>query len=385
MKAAWVHAERESEVREAARAWRHAGKIDAEVLAAIKSLFPAPWPEPSLLWGILALFFASFAVVGIFAAAVSAWHAVPAIGLFLAALLAVAADRLRPAAAAAAAATGAAAAFWTVVCLLVATGDAAGWGESSLTPVLIIGAAAWTAAAWRWGYQAFAAFGTAFAFLFLARFGSGRLLWLGAAAALAAVAAPALDRPALAPSHRRCAAAVLSIALVAAYVALNRYSLDHRIVESVGPGRQGPAPGGAARALAAVATAAFPLLVFAWGVRGRRTLLLDLSIVFAALSVATLRFYVRIAPLWAILAVSGAGLVLLALGVHRWLSRSPGRRRGGLTADALFEDEERQQAAAAGAAALTLGPEPTSPAPAGPGAFRGGDGSSGGAGSGGSF
>jgi hypothetical protein len=385
VKAAWVQAQREDEVRQAARAWRRAGAIDDSALAAIEALYPAPWPSPSLGWSALVFFFVSLATLGLFAAIVSTSHAVATVAFLFAAVLAFAADRLRAAASSAAAAGGAAAGFWSVACLLIGVGDSTGWGGSAATACLLIGAAAWAAASWRWGYPVFAVFSSVFFFLFLARFLPGRVLWIALGAALAAVCAPLLDRKALAPSHRRSAAAVLAVALVAVYVAVNSYSLDRLVVESIvdlNPPAAHPSP--AVKALAALATAVSPAFLLGWGIRTRRTLLLDLGIAFAALSLATLRYYVHIAPLWAILTAAGAGLIGLALSVLRWLIRSPGRERRGFTPDPLFEHEERQQALGA-LGALALAPEARTPAAAEPGAFRGGGGTSGGAGSTGSF
>jgi uncharacterized membrane protein YgcG len=299
--------------------------------------------------------------------------------------LAFAADRLRSSASAVKAAAGGAAAFWSVVCLLIGTGEAVRSGERTWTMLLLVGAVAWTAAAWRWGYPAFAAFAALFFFLLLARFPPGRTLWLIFGAALAAVCVPLLDRAALAPSHRRGGAAVLAVSLTAVYAAVNLYALDHRLVENVSAaGRSAPhSPAASVRVLAAIATAVFPLFVLGWAIRSRRTLLLDAGIVSAALSIATLRFYVHIAPLWAVLSVAGCGLIFVALGVHRWLARSPGRQRGGFTADALFEDKERQQTLGA-LGALSLSPEARSASPE-QGRFTGGGGSFGGGGTSGTF
>jgi hypothetical protein len=386
VRAAWIRAEREAEVRQAARAWRQAGAIGERELAAVETLFPAAWPDPSWLWSILAFVFVSFAVVGLFAAILISTksNAAAAIAFVLAVPLAIAADLLRPSASGASAASGAAAAFWAVVCLLIGTADASGWGEHSLTLLLITGTAAWALAAWRWGYFVFTGFSCAFFFLSLARLAQGRLLWLVVGAALVLVCLPRLDRPALAPSHRRGLAAILAVCLVAVYVALNVYSLDHRILESLVEGTAPADPSAGARAAAAVATAAFPVFVLAWGILSRRTLVLDLGIAFAALSLATLRFYVHLGPLWAVLAVAGAGLVGLTLAIHRWLSRSPHRQRRGFTADALFENEQKQQALGM-IGALALTPQARAPSPGEPGAFTGGGGSSGGAGTSGSF
>lgn len=219
----------------------------------------------------------------------------------------------------------------------------------------------------------------------MARFPPGRALWLVLGASLAAACAPLLDRPALAPSHRSGAAAVLALSLAAVYAAVNLYSLDHRIVESVSAARWSSqdAPAAAVRVLAAIATAVFPLFVLGWGIRARRTLLLDAGIVSAALSIATLCFYLHIAPLWAALSVAGCGLILLALGVHGWLARSPGRQRGGFTAEPLFEDKQRQQTLGA-LGALSLSPQARSASPE-QGRFTGGGGGFGGGGSSGTF
>ena len=388
MRAAWIRAERDAEVRQAARAWRKADAIGERELAAIEGLFPAAWADPSLLWSILAFVFVSFAAVGLFAAllTLTMWDEWGTIAFLLAVPLTVSAELLRPSPSGASAASGAAAAFWTVVCLLIGTADALSSNEHGLTIVLLAGAAAWALAAWRWGYFVFAVFSSVFFFLSLARLEQGRVLWLVLGAALAAACLPGLDRRALAPSHRCCAAAVFAVSLVAIYVALNLYSLDKQVVESVALARwnrpAGASEGG--RTASALATAAFPVFLLAWAIRSRRILVLNLGIVFAALSLATLRYYIHIAPLWAVLTVAGAGLIGLALFIHRWLSRSPGRQRRGFTADALFEDDQRHQALGL-IGALALTPQARGPSPDEPGAFTGGGGSSGGAGTSGSF
>jgi len=175
------------------------------------------------------------------------------------------------------------------------------------------------------------------------------------------------------------------VALAAVYVALNLYSLDHRVLErGLAAGwSQTDVPNGAERSLAAAATALFPIFILAWGIRSRRTLLLDLGVLCAALSLATLRFYVHLAPLWAVLSVAGAGLLGLALGLNRWLVRSPRGERGGFTPEPLFEDEEKQKTLAV-LGAVPLVPAARTPAPE-PGKFEGGGGSFGGAGSSGTF
>jgi len=136
--------------------------------------------------------------------------------------------------------------------------------------------------------------------------------------------------------------------------------------------------------LSALATAAVPLAVLAWGARSRRTFLLDTGIVLLALSLVTLRHYVHIAPLWAMLTLSGAALVVLTLAVERALRRAPDGDIVGFTADPLFSDERRQHA-------LQIVPVVAAFTPAGPGPaaqgkdFTGGGGKFGGGGAGEKF
>ena len=388
MRKDWVRAERDNEVRQAARAWRKAGVIDDPGLARAEELFPAPWPNPTAVWGVLAFVFVSFAAVALFAAIALAshWHSIAAVAFLLAAALAVMADRFRPSASGPASASAGAAAFWSVTCLMIGTADAAGWRGHSVTLVLILGAAAWAAAAWRWGYPVFAVFAAASLFFVLARFDQGRALWLILGTVLAAACVPLLDRRSVAPSHRRAIAGVLAVCLVAVYVAVNPYSVDRDIVESIASSHSPSSVAGArAGASPALAVTVLPLFLLAWGIRSRRALVLDLGIVFAALSLATLRYYIHIAPLWAVLAVAGGALIGLALSLNGWLDRAPGRKRRGFTADPLFEDEEKSQALGVAAAALTLTPGPRSEPQPEAGAFRGGGGASGGGGSSGKF
>ena len=384
MRAVWVRAERDGEVRQAARSWREANTINGAALSAIEALYPAVWCRPGLLWGVLLFFFVTL-FVGALLVSLSIAHLIKVTAFLLAGGLAFAADRLRRSTSTVGAAAGGAAAFWSVVCLLIGIGDAMSWGSRAWTPLLLVGAAAWAAAVWRWGYPSFAIFAAVFFFLFVARFPPGRALWLVLGAALAAACAPLLDRTALAPSHRRGAAAVLVASLAAAYAAANLYALDHRLVErESAAGWSSPdAPAAAMRVLAAIATTVFPLFVLSWGIRARRTLLLDAGIVSVALSIATLRFYAHIVPLWVVLSVAGCSLIFVALGVHRWLARSPGRQRGGFTADALFEDKEKERTLGA-LGALSLSPEARSASPE-QGKFTEGGGSFGGGGSSGTF
>ena len=388
MKAAWVRAERDSEVREAARSWRRAGVVGEDTLSAVESVYAAPWPRPTPLWMVLAFVFVSIAVLGLFAAIAFSVHGVAGISgiaATFAVALAIAADRTRASASASVSAAGAAAAFWAVVCLLVFVMAREDFRDSGMTSLLAAGAVAFAAGAWRWGYPAFAFLCAAFLFLFLARFPPGRVLWLVLGTALCGLSLIVSDAKRIAPSHRRCAAAVFLVCAAAAYAAINPYSLDKLLIESIAPG---PSPAtstftvwGALLQLAAASL--LPAGLVAWGIWKKRRLPLDIGLVLAALSVATLRYYVHVAPLWAILCGAGALLIGLCLLVHRRLAGSAAGRPG-FTADPLFGDERTHQTLGI-LGALALAPSPAEPAPAEPGAFRGGGGSSGGAGSSGSL
>lgn len=158
--------------------------------------------------------------------------------------------------------------------------------------LLMASTLAWAAGCRRWGSPIFAALAVASLFLFLARLPHGRLLWLLGGVALAGAGARRLDAAAWAPSHRRSAAVLLVGGIVAVYAAINAYSLDARLLESVARfspehGLRWPGTG----VLAAAATAVVPVAVLAWGVGSRRTFLLDAGIVLAACSLLTLRHH----------------------------------------------------------------------------------------------
>ena len=131
-----------------------------------------------------------------------------------------------------------------------------------------------------------------------------------------------------------------------------------------------------------VLTALVPLAAVVWGIRSRRMFALDLGLVLTALSLLTLRFYVHLAATWLVLTLAGAALVLLALGVNRWLARGGGKERNGFTAESLFADERRLRALELVPVVAAHAPESRPPVEPG---FQGGGGSFGGGGAGGSY
>jgi hypothetical protein len=254
--------------------------------------------------------------------------------------------------------------------------------KGGVTIVVFSSLALWALAAWRWGSPAYAGFAGASLFLFLARFPPGRVLWIVGGAALTLAFQRLLERPSWSPSHRRGAGVLVAAGLLASYAAVNLYSLDHRLVENLGSaGLQAPGPGFGERVGSMVLTALFPLAPVVWGIRSRRTFILDVGLVLTALSLLTFRVYVPVAA-WLALSLAGAALLLLALGVNRWLSRSRGGERHGFTADPLFADERRLRAVELVPVVLAHAPESRPEVEPG---YHGGGGSFGGGGAGGSY
>jgi hypothetical protein len=349
--AAW---ERAAEVHEAAQGWLRVGAIDEPTGHAIRRAFPDPCVTPSAVWRVLtacvvtAVILCGFEAFSIAFRPGKIGHQV-LLFLFAGAAL-VAADWLEASPRFARRGAAGAASFLGVGFLIV------GFGlflletmmmrfDDAIDAILIATFLAWAAGCRRWGSPLFAALSAFSLFLFLGRLPYGRVLWVLVGAALAGLAARRLDEASWAPSHRRAAAVLVVAGIVAAYAAVNVYSLEALLLEALGrfAARRIVASRGLI-VLAALATAAVPLAVLVWGARSRRTFLLDTGIVLLALSLVTLRHYVHIAPLWAMLILSGAALVILALTVERALRRAPPGDIAGFTADALFSDERRQHA-----------------------------------------
>jgi hypothetical protein len=346
--------ERAAEVNEAAASWRRVGAIDEPTERAIHAEYPDPCITPSAVWRVLTACVVGAVIVCAFGAFEVAFrprkegHQV-LLFVFAAGCLAVteileASPRFSRRGAAGATS------FLGIVALLL------GWAlflletvnmrfDDGIDPVLVAAVVAWGIGAWRWGSPVFAALSAVSLFLFLGRVTHGRLLWILAGAALAILASRRLDKAAWAPSQRRSAMVLVIAGLAAVYGAVNVYSLDRHLVEGLGrfPWSRSTPPRGLL-VLSALATAVMPPAVLAWGLRSRRTFLIDTGIVLVALSLVTLRHYVHLAPLWVVLTVSGAALAVLALAVERRLRRAPGGELAGFTADPLFSDERRLHA-----------------------------------------
>jgi hypothetical protein len=345
--------ERAAEVREAADGWLRSGAIDGATHEAVRAAYPDPRVTSSATWRILTAGMVTAVMLCILGAA---WVATQPGAAGLALLLFVFAavsffstEHLDASPRLARRGAAGATAFWGCVFVLAGLGlflhgRPGIRSDLAFDAVLLAGALVWGAGCWRWGNALFAGFSALSLFVFLGRLPLGRVLLVLAGSALAVRAARRSDDAAWAPSHRRAAVILLVTGVVAAYVAINVYSVDEQWLEGLrhfAPSRA--TPPGALFVLAGVATVAFPVVILVWAWTSRRTVLLDVGIVLLALSLVTLRHYVHVASLWVVLTASGAVLIALALAVERALGRSPAGEVAGFTADALFSDERRQR------------------------------------------
>ena len=345
--------ERAAEVRAAADGWLRAGAVGRSTFEAIRNAYPDPCVTPSVVWRILTAVMVTAVALCTFGAIWIATQPGPAgLGLLLlvvAAALVGVTERLEAAPRLARRGAAGATAFWAglfvLAGLLLLLHESLGVRTSRVIDVVLMASVlGWGAGCWRWGNPLFAAFSAISLFVLLGRLPFGRVLWMVAGAVLAGLAAGRVDSAAWAPSHRRAAMVLVVTGVVAVYVAVNVYSLDERLLETLrglAPTRMAPRRG--FFVLAAIATGVLPLMVLVWAWTSRWTFLLDTGIVLLALSLVTLRHYVHVVPMWVALTASGALLIALALVVERALRRSPAGERGGVTADALFSDERQQQ------------------------------------------
>jgi hypothetical protein len=384
-------ASRIAEVRQAARAWHAAGAIDAPTLTSIEAAYLEERHRLAPAWKILVFVIvsiaanaAAFPVIRFSVAAenVASW-------LVIAAILAAVTEALLRSRRIGENGSAAATSFWAVVyavmgCAFAFVGAPEKSSERAASLALLAAAVLFAAACWHWGFAAYGAFAAVAFFFLLARFPGGRLWWILAGVALIVAAARQMDLAALAPPLRRAWASVLVVAALALYAAFNRFCLDRRLIESVAGAGSGPttAPSAVVLLLSGLATAALPLLFIAWGLHERRTLVLDLGVVFAALSLVTLRQYVHLAPLWVLLLAAGAALILAALALNRRLRRAPGGEWAGFTARPLFS---RRSAAGLQAAAVVAAFAPDAAPGPDRGGFTPGGGRFGGGGATGSF
>ena len=355
-------ARRRRVVREAARGWKSAGAIDEAALGAIDALYPEDRVRQRPVWRVLVFVFTYVicsAVGGLVVLMLSPSHdAAVFLSLVFAAVLCAATElqqgRWRFDGTGAEAATSFLAVVSFVVAIALLLLDRPTTPAAAVGATLAGAALLWAAAWWRWGFPVYALFAAGCAFFAALELpGPVRIFWIVGGAAVAGIAAFLQDRPELAPPQRDGCRLAFAASLSAIYAAVNLYSLDHRFLESFRAGVPPPSPGlPFLRTLSIVATAILPAALVAAGWRRKRRLLTDLGLAFAALSFVTLRAYVRVGPLWLVLATAGAVLILVAAFGERFLSRE----RFGWTAESLAGDDAAASGATTLAAAVALSP-----------------------------
>src|SRR5262245_10710852 len=297
--AAW---DRAAEVRAAADGWLRAGAIDKATLDRIGAAYHDPCVTPSIVWRVLTMAIVTAIIVCTLGASWIATRAKDG-GLQLLFALAAAAclvitERLEASPRHARRGSAGATSFWAVVLVLLALGlflaDTMRLRfDDAIDIVLAAGCVAWAASSWRWGNPLFAGLSAVSLFLFLGRLSWGRVLWVVMGAALVLLAARWLDAASLPPSHRRSMKILVLLGIAAVYVAINAYSLDRHVLEDLRRyvwNREAPSP--ALFALSWLGTALIPPAVLLWGIRARRSFLIDAGIVLVGLSNVTLRYFV---------------------------------------------------------------------------------------------
>ena len=387
MNPAVVEAERRREVRDAARGWKTAGFLSEEQFARSTALYSDHYTRLGPGFAVLSFVFALVAV-----AAVMGFFMVlfeprdeTALGTFfllgacgLAALTEAQRGKWRRVHCGSDDASALTAALFGVVGIICWSGVNFGSHFSSVFfGASSIGCAF---AAWRWGDLLFSGIGSLALFGWLVQSAHGRALWILAAACLIPIALRASRSETLPPSHRKGMAVMGVIAIAALYAAIHIYSWDHGWIE-VSPG--GPPATGSLRLLSILGTALLPPALLVIGFHRREPLLIYSGLLLLALSVATIRLYYDLMPLWAALLLLGGACLGTALLLRRWLRSGALGERHGFTADPLFENRNRTAAvqAVVSMASFTPAAQPS----AEPALFKGGGGAFGGGGASGAF
>jgi len=353
-----AEADRRQEVRAAARGWRRASAIDDATLAAVLAAYPddrvrlgPAFRTLAFVFTFLALNAAFFLVMSVLEPRIGPASALAVLfGIALCTLTEVQTGALKRADGGTETATSFVGLGYLIAGFAFLLSDAGMPDRVVIRWVLAVGVVVLAAAAWRWGQAACAAMAGLSFYLLLAQAPIGRLLWIVAALVTVASLFRAEESRRLPPAHRRSLQSVLGLSLLALYLALNLWSWDEGLIESMTQWTAHGLRDSALRPLAVAGTAVVPAAVIALGVWFRRRLFLDLGFLLAVASLVTLRRYVHVAPLWVVLTLGGAAAIFGALALRRFLAGGPRQERGGFTAEPLFEDLSRQGALEAAAA-----------------------------------
>ncbi|MEO8505572.1 MAG: hypothetical protein ABI609_16880 [Acidobacteriota bacterium] len=249
---------------------------------------------------------------------------------------------------------------------------------STLGAFFLIGATLLGIAAWRWGGWLYGALTSVGLFAALSRLPSPRVAWILGAAVVAWPLLRVGDATRLVPSQRAALRSAFVVALFALYGAVNYASVDRHLIEGNWLRTGESTPPAVLLPIGLAATALLPMAVLWLGIRRRDQSVIACGLLFSALSIGTLRWYVHWMPLWAVLLLAGVVLGGAALVIRRWLDAGPGRERSGFTAEPLLEGGRRQWLEAA--AAVAVFSPAAQPQGAGETGFGGAGGQSGGGG-----
>lgn len=389
MRTTIIAAERAREVREAARAWRHAGFMGEVALSRVLALYPDDRRRFGPGFRVLAFIFTSIAVwamVGLSFVIFEPDLKDASIFVFWGLLLFALTELQRgPWARADAGAESATALIAAIMAIVAGTIGAGGSSDQGLVVRLLASAGiVCLAAAWHWGDAFFFLGASLSGYGLLAQAEHGRLWWLTASSLLFPIALAAARDGSRSPSHRRGAVIVGAVAVLALYAAVQIWSLDQRLIEDLSDASLSPTePSPTQRSLAILATALLPLGLLVSGWRRREPLLLYSGLLLIGASIATIRLYREVMPLSLALILIGGSCLGLALGARRWLRSGEGGERGGFTSDPLFDRQNRTEAIRSVVAMASFAPAAATPTSRK--AFEGGGGTFGGGGASGNY
>lgn len=392
-----VAAERAKEVRDAAKAWQRAGFATPAVAERVNALFPDDRQRfgPGFrvvafvfawmaAWSCMGFLFIPFAFVGS-----AGWGFMMLVwGGVLVAATEFQLGPLKRADAGAESASGLMAVGFLmagIVSLVEQSGD-----RSGRNLLLVLPACGWlltAAAAYRWAERVYFAAALGCIYFLLAQTAFGRAGWIVLSLVMIPVGLAAARNPRHAPSHRTGASLVTMGALWALYFAVHVWSVDQRLIEEAnlfgGSSTAAIALAAGLRPVSILATGLMPFIVLAVGWRRRESLLVNHGLLLLGASIASIRLYHSLLPLWLALIVIGTACLGLALGLRRWLRSGDDGERDGFTADPLLDDENRTEVIRVAIAAASFTPAPRTPTTAP--AFEGQGGGFGGGGASSSF
>jgi len=366
VKPAWRAADRAAELLAAARDWLAAGLIDEAAFAAVAAEHASSGPRLGPIWRTLvflcvvvgvstatAISFISFGV----REAIGVGALLLILGVALAAITDIVIDRCAFQPTGAEAATSLLAAGYLCAAVFVLVDDLHAHGQLALRVTYPWCASVFALAAWRWGFRIYAGAAAVFVLLLSAQFPGARPLWIAVAALITAWASVVRARGELAPSHREGVELVRFVGLAAIYAGVNYLSVEKGWLEEIGRvlGAPRQRAGEVSLLLAGIGSALYPPAILVWGLRSRDRALIAAGVLFTALSLVTVRYYIHVAPLWVVLAISGAALTGASLLLERWLRSGEGAERFGFTA-ASISDEGRRERLLPVAAALAMAP-----------------------------